>query len=165
MEESTKTISVYTYPPTAYFSVYHIQGGGFVPAKTPHIRFNGSKVNYAVKATDLTYADEIMIVTFDPNSAVISIPVVSVCGRTNVHVVKTEDLSGDQATLPTADVSAANSKFAVFAGYQPQNTTFKSTYWHFEFTSPYAVQYLGKTDNLDADEYLIPINLMIDGYV
>lgn len=165
LEQSTSNISVYTYPPTAFMSVYHIQNGGFVAKHVPHIRFSGTQISYVVRVADTTYADDVALIVFDVNSAVLSVPVVATCGRTNVHIVKTEDLSGDQSIIPVTDVKSTLSKCAVFAGYSALNTTFSSTYWHFEFTSPSNVQFLGKTDHIGDDEYLIPIQLIVDAFV
>lgn len=165
LEQRTSTISVYTYPPTAYLSVYNLQIGGFVAKKTPHIRFSGTEISYVVSDANINYATDVAAIVFDPNSAVVSIPVVAACGPTDVHVVRTEDLSGDQAVIQATTVKARYSKCAVFSGYVANNTTFSSTYLHFVFNSPSAVQYVGKTDNIADDEYLIPIQLIIDGYV
>lgn len=165
LKESTSQISVYTYPPTAFMQVVNTQNGGFVPKHTPHIRFNGTRISYVVSESNTNYPNDIAIIVFDVSSAVLSIPVVSSCGPTNVHVVKTEDLSGDQSVIPETIMEASYSKCAVFAGYSALNTTFNSTYWHFEFNSPSQVRYLGKTDNINDDEYLIPIQLIVDAYV
>lgn len=165
LERSIKTIGVHTYPPVAYFSAYDIQNGGFVAAKTPHIRFNGTQITYIVEVTDLNYGNNVALIVFNPVSCVMSIPVVAICGPTQVHTVKTEELDGDQSMLGFNRVNANYSKCAVFSGYVANNTTFTSTYLHFEFISSSQVQYLGKTDNIADDEYLVPINLIIDAYI
>lgn len=165
LKESTSQITVYTYPPTALMSVYTIQNGGFILKHVPHIRFSGTQISYVVSESNINYANDVALIVFDVSSAVLSIPVVSSCGTTNVHVVKTEELSGDQSVIPVTNVKSTYSKCAVFAGYSALNSTFNSTYLHFEFTSPSQAQYLGKTDNINDDEYLVPIQLIVDAYV